>query len=1077
MRQRYSIALVCAFLCITDVASSNQALNSVRPLLLKGMVVEFLTPAQSGERAGLQPGDVLLRWARAGQSGEIESPFDVSYIRFEYGSSGAVQIEGQRGSQIKSWTLPSGSWGIWVRPNFQGELLSAYLQELKLAQAGKLVDAMAQSRKAITLAVNSDVGWLKPWLLSHPAQVAASRQLWDGYDDAYRESVESASEAGPLAKAELYREWAGGFYERGDWVNAEQRYSESLKEWRKLGTRTMVVARVLNDGAVAAIQEGNFGKAQQYLQEALEIDQRLAPFSSFVVWDLSDLGFLSQQFGDLATAEDYYRKALTIEKEISPSSSTISLILLDLGTIADRRGDLPKAEAYFRRALAVAEKLGPGSQYSAELLSSLAECVLDRGKLDEAEDYEQRALALRKQQGSAIEIAYSFRNLGKIALMRNDPAKADEYYHRALELGEKVTPPHPSITRFLIGLGYVSKKRHDDRTAEEYFRRALTIMEALTPGSLDHAETLADLAGSLRDQGKLDPAATLYQEAMAELENENTRLGGVDEDRARYRGKHENYRKEYISVLIAQQQLGTAFEVAEGSRGRTLFETLHRSQANIREGVDPFLLDRERSLQQSLNAKSQYRIRLLTSNHRDAQITTLDNEMTELLDQYQQVEAEIRAKSPKYAALAHPKTLTTLEIQHLLDPETILLEYCLGEERSFVWVVGADSLFTYSLPKRSEIERLARKAYQLLTERNSVGPKVESESQTEARWNKAEIEYSKTASKLSQVLLAPVAGLLKGKRLLIVGDGALQYIPFSALPVPGKEGMPLIVEHEVVNLPSASVVAELRRAAQGRKAPHKAVAVLADPVFDLGDERLRRKTVTESSHTVAPLWAKRNLRKDTLSSENLTRSLDDVGSNRRGRFELNRLLYSRQEAEAIIAVTPPGKGTKILDFGANRAAAINPDLAHYRIVHFATHSLINNKHPELSGLVLSMVDSRGRPQDGFLQLGDIYNLNLPVDLVVLSACDTGLGEEISGEGLIGLTRGFMYAGASRVVASLWSVSDIATSELMARFYKAMEQDKLRPAVALRAAQLQMWKQKRWKSPYYWAAFQLHGEWN
>jgi CHAT domain-containing protein len=138
--------------------------------------------------------------------------------------------------------------------------------------------------------------------------------------------------------------------------------------------------------------------------------------------------------------------------------------------------------------------------------------------------------------------------------------------------------------------------------------------------------------------------------------------------------------------------------------------------------------------------------------------------------------------------------------------------------------------------------------------------------------------------------------------------------------------------------------------------------------------------------------------------------------------------------------------------------------------------LLDSVHPELSGLVFSLVDENGRSQDGFLGLDDVYNLNLPADLVVLSACKTGLGKEMNGEGLIGLTRGFMYAGATRVVASLWNVSDAATANLMANFYKAMEQDKMAPAAALRAAQIQMWKQARWKSPYFWAAFEIQGEW-
>jgi CHAT domain-containing protein len=602
-------------------------------------------------------------------------------------------------------------------------------------------------------------------------------------------------------------------------------------------------------------------------------------------------------------------------------------------------------------------------------------------------------------------------------------------------------------------------------------------MESLTPGSLDHAETLADLAGTLHDQDQLDSAAQLYQQALGELEVKTAGLGGVDEDRSRYRAQHDRYRREYVDVLMAQGHGEIAFQVLEGSRGRTLLETLSRDQVNIREGVNTSLLDHERDLRQSLNAKTQYRIRLLNGEHAGAQLAAVDAEAAELLDRYQQVEAEIRTKSPKYAALTQPQPLSVKEIQQLLDPETTLLEYSLGEERSFVWVVGQDSLAAYELPKRSEIESVARRAYQLLTVRNSHGPKGETETETEARWAKADADYFKTATNLSRMVLGPVEGLLQGKRLLIVSDGALQYIPFSALPTPDKPRTPLMVEHEVVNLPSASVVAELRRAALGRKEPLKAVAVLADPVFDASDERLRKRTGTridsstvESSGKLGP-WSK-----GSSSAELLTRSAADLGFSRDGRSYLNRLIYSRQEAESIMAVTPVGKGMKILDFEASRSRAMSSDLAQFQIIHFATHGLLDSKHPELSGLILSMIDRHGKSQDGFLGLQDIYNLNLPVELVVLSACETGLGEEISGEGLIGLTRGFMYAGASRVVASLWSVSDVGTAELMGHFYKAMEQNKLRPAAALRTAQITMWKQKRWRSPYYWAAFQLQGEW-
>ncbi|MDQ3253518.1 MAG: CHAT domain-containing protein, partial [Acidobacteriota bacterium] len=144
-------------------------------------------------------------------------------------------------------------------------------------------------------------------------------------------------------------------------------------------------------------------------------------------------------------------------------------------------------------------------------------------------------------------------------------------------------------------------------------------------------------------------------------------------------------------------------------------------------------------------------------------------------------------------------------------------------------------------------------------------------------------------------------------------------------------------------------------------------------------------------------------------------------------------------------------------------------------LHFATHGFLDPLHPENSGLMLSTVNRNGQTQNGFVELQDIYNLHAPVDLVVLSACRTALGKTVRGEGLIGLTRGFMYAGASRVVASLWKVDDEATAELMKRFYGNMLQQGMTPAAALRAAQNSIRQEPQWRSPYYWAAFTLQGE--
>jgi CHAT domain-containing protein len=244
--------------------------------------------------------------------------------------------------------------------------------------------------------------------------------------------------------------------------------------------------------------------------------------------------------------------------------------------------------------------------------------------------------------------------------------------------------------------------------------------------------------------------------------------------------------------------------------------------------------------------------------------------------------------------------------------------------------------------------------------------------------------------------------------------------------------------------------------------------IVADPVFDSDDDRLPRSLKTEKTVAVS------SNRSEITDQFSLDRSAREVGAARDGIFP--RLPFSRREAEAIYATATRGDATKALDFDASKATAMSKELANYRIVHIATHGLVNSEHPALSGLVFSLFDRQGRQQDGFLRLSDIYNLELNADLVVLSACQTALGKQIQGEGLIGITRGFMYAGSPRVIASLWNADDEATAELMKKFYEGVLKNGQRPAEALRAAQMWMLKQPRRKAPYYWAGFVLQGEW-
>ena len=456
--------------------------------------------------------------------------------------------------------------------------------------------------------------------------------------------------------------------------------------------------------------------------------------------------------------------------------------------------------------------------------------------------------------------------------------------------------------------------------------------------------------------------------------------------------------------------------------------------------MDPALFNQERILTARLHSKTERQIEIL-SKQDSAGAAELEAEIRQLTAQYQGVEAKILAASPRYAAFAQPEPLTLRRLQReFLDADTLLLEYAVGEDRSFLWAVTRTTFRTFELPGRSPMEILARRIYENISAR-TVGP---SESADDA------------VRELSRLLLGPVAAELGTQRLVVVTSGAIEYVPFGVLSSPSRPAEPLVASNEIVNLPSASTIAFLRGGRRDKNRPSKLLAVLADPVFSANDPRLNNSKVASS---VGGGGAERS------------RSLSGFEQ-----LALERLTFTRREAEDILALVPRTASFSALDFDASRSTVTNGALNGYRFVHIASHGLVNSLHPELSSIVLSLVDRSGHPENGFLQSTDIYNLKLNAELVVLSACQTALGKEVRGEGLVGLTRAFMYAGVPSVLASLWTVPDRSTAELMTRFYRGMLVGKMPPAAALREAQVSMWKESRWSRPYYWAAFILQGEW-
>jgi CHAT domain-containing protein/Tfp pilus assembly protein PilF len=1079
------LTVLFALLLVASVSTVGQTqrvatgpISCVDPNLKPGLIVESIAKNSEGEKAGLAEGDVILSWSRGELKGVVESPFDLAEVEMEQEPLGRVALEGTRGESKREWVIGPDKWGIQTRPNFTGDLLAAYLQGRELTQTDKLDEAPARWRETANGQGLQSCSWLPTWLLFHAAQTFADKKRWEQADVTYQEAIERVPPSEIRTKIQILLSWADSFLVRGDGDNARSRYQTTLDEAQKLGHESGADGRCLYGLGRAAAFRGDLDRAQDYFRESLVVRERLAPESLDVARSLNALGNVEDERKNLAKSEEYHLRALALQKKLSPNGIDVAMNLNGLGIVALDRSDLFGAESYFSQAVSIYEVVAPDSRNLAAILNNLGDVAFNRGELDKAEDFFKRTLAiLEKLEPGSADIAELLNNVGEAAHMRGDLGEAELYFERAFALDAARAPESLDMAEIVNNLGAVARERGDLNKAQEDYKQALKIRQNLAPGSRIAAESMFGLAKTLQDQHEVKEAAELYAQTIDILEQQLQRLGGSNDTRAGFRAQYADYYSVYTDLLAAQNQPERAFEVSERSRAIALLEALTDGHVDIHRGAEPSLLEKERRLRVALSASVARKINLVQAPHTDEQLAAINEEVSECLGQYQELEVLIRASSPNYAALTQPQPLGAKEIQQqLLDSDTVLLEYSLGEKRSFVFLVTPDTIQAYELPKGSEIEEAARQVIDLLTTRNGW-LKGETSVQRHARLAKQDAEYQKASVTLSKMVLGPVASQLSGKRLLIVADGALHYIPFGALPSPvrheSKAGLPLIAEHEIVNLPSASVLAVLRQqeAARGPRQTAKEVAILADPVFDKTDPRVNK---TPKSAVTA---AKRIGNESSDSAEHLSRSMRDVnlGTPDSG-VALSRLAFSRREAKAIKALVKPESVLESLDFQASRETAQSSELSQYRVVHFATHGLLDNEHPELSGLVLSLFDAEGKPQNGFMNLEDVYNLNVPADLVVLSACQTGLGKEVKAEGLIGLTRGFLYAGASRVVASLWKVDDVATSELMAAFYRGMLQEGETPSGALRQAQLEIQKHKNWANPYYWAAFTLQGEW-
>jgi len=876
----------------------------------------------------------------------------------------------------------------------------------------------------------------------------------------YRQALPLVQALGePLAESRLLLSLGSLCNALGEKQRALDYFNQALPLLRTLGDRDRE-AQALFSLSVVHASMGDRLRSVEYQQQALGIWQALGnrPREASA---LAALGNNYEALGEKQKAIEYLLQALPVLRSVGDKQTEAHTLHL-LGLAYDSLNEREKAVECLRQALALRTAIGtPGGK--AETLKTLGSLYDGLGDLPQALAHYQPALALFEEAKDYRNVALTLRNMGLVYDTLGEKQKAAEYFKRALPLF-RLGPDRQVHARLLVNLGKVLSEAGEHQPALEHLNEALALLRRFNNPFFE-VQALYYLARSERGRGNLSAARARIEEALGLIE---TIRASFYEPELRVSGlaRAQDYYELEMDLLVRlnesqpdQKLIASALETSEQARARSLLDLLAEARIDIRQGITPELKEREQATQARLSTIQSQLIQARRQARPDTgRVASLREELKQADQEREQLEREVRRRHPRYAELRHPAPLRAEAIRGLLDEQTALLEYALGQESSFLFAVTREAVHAYRLPPAAEINRLVQEI------RETLGQPGGGEF----------ANYVRAARQLYDLLVAPAAEALAHKqKLLVAPDGALYYLPFESLLAKaagagpragGSESDYLLKRWAISYVPSASVLSSLRQNTRpaGEKptgAAPKQFLAFADPVYQLGGRaggvgeaaKAEKKSAPESAVALA------------------LRSIFD----QEGRWELARLAESNREATGIARLYRPEQTALYLGQDAREENVKgNSALATARRIHFATHGLISEQKPQYSGLVLTLDDDPR--EDGLLQVWEIFNLKLSAELVVLSACRTGLGKEVKGEGIIGLTRAFMYAGVPSVVVSLWQVADRSTAELMVKFYQQLDRatDK---AEALRQAKLELMRNPRYASPYYWAPFVLVGE--
>lgn len=704
-------------------------------------------------------------------------------------------------------------------------------------------------------------------------------------------------------------------------------------------------------------------------------------------------------------------------------------ILSQISLLYSDTGDYEKAAQFLQNALPMTQRLN-NPVMEKSLLTKYMILEKGRGNLEAALQYGERAVAIalppnfdmenRQVILAQMEMRY---HLGMVYAARNQHDKAIEMYQLALQ---RVTEFHiPQMHAFALGeLAWSRLKTNDAKAAVEATQQSLELLKQ--GGGNKHFESRVQFiqAEAQRTLGNTEDALTSYRQAIAALEEARLLSIPTEISRAGLVASRHNVFAGAIDLLLSKKLTAEALDVAESYHARAFLDVLTEAGiSSSQELSDAQKAEETAHFEQIASIQKELWKPDIAPNEEASLNRKLSNAEAAL----ETFRLKARRANPNYRNVASPPLIKATNIaKELLTADTAMIEFVLSEKKSFAWVIHRDKLVAVTLPPSAEIETMVSEY------RNEFAGKINSLTAMQAI-----AKQKAQGQKLYQKLFQPLeTHLTTAKNLVIVPDGALAYLPFETLATTNAATY-LIERFAISYAPSASALAAIRTSNPTNKDEVKGMIAFGDPIY----------TKTETV----------NLNEAAVRN-----------------FDLKQLPYTRTEVNEIAALFPATERRVLIGTDAQERMVKTEPLHQYRYVHFAAHSNVDEEHPGRSGIILTM--HAGSNEDGVLQMSEVMRLKLNADLVTLSACRTGLGKLLNGEGMIGLTRSFFYAGAKSVVVSLWNVNDIATASLMKSFYKHLQQGKSKED-ALQAAKLELLKgpQRAWRHPYYWAAFVLAGD--